>query len=116
MEVGRCGVSETHDEGGAPGRSVVRVTCMWGKCMWMGAIILDENNDKVRGKGHEAWHARACVSVVHVARRCRRGRRRLTIGSHGCFFCFSYFFASFLRLICLNCVVLTRLHFMGLHY
>ena len=73
MEVGRCGVSETHDEGGAPGRSVVRVTCMWGKCMWMGAIILDENNDKVRGKGHEAWHARACVSVVHVARRCRRG-------------------------------------------
>ena len=41
MEVGRCGVSESHDEGGAPGRSVVRVvTRVWGKCMWMGAIIL----------------------------------------------------------------------------
>ena len=109
MEVGRCGVSETHDEGGAPGRSVVRVTCMWGKCMWMGAIILDENNDKVRGKGHEAWHARACVSVVHVARRCRRGRRRLTIGSHGCFFCF-----SFNPLVGLTCSAMFLTSFRGL--
>ena len=78
----------------------------------MGQVYVDgcyysyENNDKV-SEGHEAWHARACVSVVCtcVARRCRRGRRRLTIGSHGRFVCFSYYFASFLRLICLNCVI-----------